>query len=212
MDVYQVHLLDTGLEGRMSDTFNDVRVPPLGLRPRYVWHEQVLEPIKHARIAEILRAMQRYLLAERPIPGEWLDELSGHVNSLRDPRLFLDISLADSANARELLSPQPSEERQHIEEDEPDYDDPQGILKRDRDAEVDARHAVSAPHHDPDLAAIRRSRYEGPLKEFVVINQQGIASEPITIDEAKHLREIHGYRIAAILPWATEQETKCPNT
>jgi hypothetical protein len=85
---------------------------------------------------------------------------------------------------------------------------PQGILKRDRDAEVDARHAAGAPHQDPDLAAIRRSHYEGPLKEFVVINQQGIASEPITIDEAKHLREIHGYRIAAILPWAAEQETK----
>lgn len=49
-----------------------LEIPPLGLRPSYV---AVLEYDK-ARCKEIGEALARYASAMKPIPQEWLDELS----------------------------------------------------------------------------------------------------------------------------------------
>ena len=43
------------------------RKPPLGLTPKYIWDSQ--------RLFDIINAIHRYAQAEKPVPGEWVDEL-----------------------------------------------------------------------------------------------------------------------------------------
>ena len=41
--------------------------PPLGVMPKMIWD--------NIRVNDIMDAMQRYAVAEKPIPVEWLEEL-----------------------------------------------------------------------------------------------------------------------------------------
>ena len=41
--------------------------PPLGVVPEFIW--------KEIRIKEILAAMERYAINDKPIPSEWVKEI-----------------------------------------------------------------------------------------------------------------------------------------
>jgi hypothetical protein len=48
---------------------------PLGLKPRYIWQEEVLTERENERLAEIVEAIKRYLDDnEMTIPEEWIEE------------------------------------------------------------------------------------------------------------------------------------------
>lgn len=44
--------------------------PPLGLTPKYIWHEKLLK----VRLDEVTAAMKRYIEALHLIPTEWIEE------------------------------------------------------------------------------------------------------------------------------------------
>ena len=45
----------------------NIKKPPIGLKPRYIWECE--------RKLEIFEAMRRYSEAQMPIPIEWIEEL-----------------------------------------------------------------------------------------------------------------------------------------
>ena len=54
--------------------------PPIGLTPKDVWEQLCIRD----RISDILGAMHRYARVGKPIPYEWVEELS----ILLEPSLF----------------------------------------------------------------------------------------------------------------------------
>lgn len=54
--------------------------PPLGLTPRAIYEKQCVDK----RIEDILAAMYRYSLDDKPVPVEWVNELGELLNGERE--------------------------------------------------------------------------------------------------------------------------------
>lgn len=54
-----------------------IEKPPIGLVPEFIFETQK----ERDRLIEITEAMERYSLAGKPVPIEWVKELSRRINS-----------------------------------------------------------------------------------------------------------------------------------
>lgn len=61
-------------EQEAYDFMNQPKIPPLGIMPRQIWESR--------RVMDILKAMDRYVEANTPIPLNWVEEYNELIKKL----------------------------------------------------------------------------------------------------------------------------------